>query len=221
MKRPGLTEAQIAQRIAAELEDGWYVNLGVGIPTLVGDFLPPGREVILHTENGMLGVGPRPARGEEDIDLINAGNQPVTVLSGSCFFGQADSFAMIRGGHVDVSVLGALQVSERGDLANWMFPGHRVGRVGGAMDIAVGVKRLFVAMSHTTRDGAPKIVKRCTYPLTAVGVVKKIFTDLAVIEVGPAGLVLLEVAPGVAPEQVAAVTEPPLSVGPDLRTIPL
>ncbi|MBI2371134.1 MAG: 3-oxoacid CoA-transferase subunit B [Deltaproteobacteria bacterium] len=220
MTRPGLPDEQIAQRIAAELEDGWYVNLGVGIPTLVGNCLPPGRDILLHTENGMLGIGPRPPQGEEDIDLINAGNQPVTVLPGSCFFGQADSFAMIRGGHVDVSVLGALQVSERGDLANWMIPGQRVGRVGGAMDIAVGAKRLFVAMGHTTRDGAPKIVKRCTYPLTAVGAVKKIFTNLAVIEVGPAGLVLLEVAPGVTPEQVAAATEPPLTIAPDLRTIP-
>ncbi|MBI2885930.1 MAG: 3-oxoacid CoA-transferase subunit B [Chloroflexi bacterium] len=208
-------------RIARELEDGWYVNLGIGLPTLVANYLPPDKLVVIHSENGVLGVGPAPELGQEDPDLCNAGGQPVTLIPGGCLFGHAESFAIIRGRHLDVAVLGALQVSEGGDLANWMLPQRGVGSIGGGADIARGAKRVYVAMEHTTREGEPKILRQCSYPLTGRGVVNAIFTDLAVIRVSPQGLLLEEIAPGWTPEEVQARTEPRLMVSPALREIRL
>lgn len=212
----------IAMRVAAEFRGGEFVNLGIGIPNLVSDFTPPEKGVMFHSENGVLGFGRSQEVGGVDIpDLRNAGGQPVTFMPGAWLMDSAESFAIVRGGHLDVAVLGALQVSETGDLANWLRPGRAVGSIGGAADIALGAKRLFVAMEHTTHDGELKIVRRCSYPLTATGVVKKIFTDVAVISVQPEGLLLEEVAPGWTAEDVQSITEPPLRVSPELREIAL
>jgi 3-oxoadipate CoA-transferase beta subunit len=197
----GWTREQMAQKIAEDIPNGAYVNLGIGMPELVADFIPQGREVIFHTENGLLGVGPSPLAGMEDDELINAGKKPVTAIKGACFFHHADSFAMVRGGHIDICVLGAFQVSEKGDLANWSTGEPKaIPAVGGAMDLVEGVKTVFVITQHTTKTGESKIVKQCTYPLTGKKVVSRIYTDLAIIDITEKGLFVREMAPGVNPE---------------------
>ena len=211
MSKARLTREQIAERAAMELPDGACVNLGWGIPNLIATYVPKDRTVYFHSENGILGMGPRAKSGEEDFDLVDAMKVPVTLIPGASFFAQEDAHVMTRGGHLDVCILGGLQVSEKGDLANWRVPGVKgAGGIGGAMDIAVGARRLIVTMEHTSKDGAKKIVRQCTYPLTAVDCVDTIVTDLAVIDVRPDGLYLREVAPGFTPDEVQALTEPEL-----------
>ena len=221
MTRERLDREVIAMRVARELQDGDVVNLGLGIPTLCSQFVPEGRTIVYHSENGVLNYGPMAEDGEEDVDLTNAGGQFLAWVPGMAFFNSAESFAMIRGGHIDVTVLGALQVSEKGDLANWMLPQRGIGNVGGAMDLAAGAKRTIAAMEHVDRRGRPKIVRECSFPLTGKGCVSLIVTDVAVIKVAPSGLVLKETAPGWTPEDIQDMTEPTLTPAPDLQEMTL
>ena len=222
MNKPGKDvdkRERIVKRIAQELRDGFYVNLGIGMPTLVANYVPPGIDVILQSENGMLGIGPFPVEGQEDCDLINAGKETVSEMAGTAYFSSADSFAMIRGGHIDLSVLGAMEVDEKGNLANWMITGKMVKGMGGAMDLVAGARRLIIAMEHTTKDLQPKILKKCTLPLTGVKVVNTIVTEMAVMQVTPTGLVLEEVAPGLNADDVQRLTEARFIVSPNLKTM--
>jgi 3-oxoadipate CoA-transferase, beta subunit len=212
MSHAKLTRDEIARRIALDIPEGSYVNLGIGMPTLVANHLPKDREIFLHSENGILGMGPAPAPGEEDADLINAGKEPVTLLTGGAYFHHTDSFAMMRGGHLDIAVLGAFQVSVTGDLANWHSGGDAIPAVGGAMDLAVGAKSVWVMMEHLTKEGKSKIVERCSYPLTGIGVVKRVYTDLAVIDVTPRGLVASRLVQGLAFEELEKLTRVPLTL---------
>jgi 3-oxoacid CoA-transferase subunit B len=214
-----LTREQIAQRVAQELRDGFYVNLGIGMPTLVANYVPAGMEVVLQSENGMLGIGPYPFDDQADPDLINAGKETVTEIAGTAYFSSAESFAMIRGGHIDLAILGALEVSEHGDLANWVIPGKMVKGMGGGMDLVAGARRVIVIMEHANKEGKPKLVRKCSLPLTGKRCVSALCTDLAWIDISPDGPVLRELAPGATVESVQKLTEPKLIVAPDLKTM--